>query len=48
MSEPFQEPVDMTSGLAYRALFMGWALTVLALLIFGLTFVVALVYLQLD
>ena len=49
MSEaPMQEAVEMTPGLAWRASFLGWALIVAALLIFGLTFVVALAYLQLD
>jgi hypothetical protein len=49
VSEPqLQDAVDMTPGLAYRASFLGWALIVIALAIFGLTFVAALVYLQLD
>ena len=49
MNEPkLQDAVDMTPGLAYRASFLGWALIVVALAIFGLTFVAALVYLQLD
>ena len=45
---PMQEAVEMTPGLAWRASFLGWALIVAALLIFGLTFVVALAYLQFD
>ena len=48
MTEDLQAPVDMTEGLAYRATFLGWALAVVALLLFGLTFAVALLYLQLD
>jgi aspartyl-tRNA(Asn)/glutamyl-tRNA(Gln) amidotransferase subunit A len=48
MSEPehaFQEAVDWTPGLARHANFIGWALAVVALLVFGLTFVAALAYL---
>src|SRR5262249_7083303 len=45
MDEPFQEPVDMTPGLALGANFMGWALFVAALCIFGLTILAAYVYL---
>jgi hypothetical protein len=45
---PMQEAVEMTPGLAWRASFLGWALIAAALLIYGLTFVVALAYLQLD
>ena len=49
MSEDgFQLPVDVTAGLARRASFMGWSLFVVGLFVFGLTFVVALAYLQLD
>ena len=48
IDEPLQEAVGMTPGLARRASFLGWALVVAALAIYGLTFVVALVYLQLD
>ena len=48
MDEPLQEAVDLTPGLARRAVFMGWALFVVALLLFGLAFLVALLYLQLD
>ena len=49
MSEAaYQEPVEVTRGLARRASFMGWSLFVVGLFIFGLTFVVALLYLQLD
>jgi hypothetical protein len=49
MNEPqLQDAVDMTPGLALRASFLGWALFGVALAIFGLTFVVAIVYLQLD
>jgi hypothetical protein len=49
VTEPaFQEPVDVTRGLARRATFTGSSLFVVALLIYGLTFLVALVYLQLD
>jgi len=43
-----QEAVEMTPGLRWRASFLGWALIVAALLIYGLTFVVALAYLQFD
>ena len=43
-----QEAVEMTPGLWWRASFLGWALIVAALLIYGLTFVVALAYLQFD
>ena len=46
--EPLQEAVEMTPGLASRASFLGWALIVAALAIYGLTFVVALAYLQFD
>ena len=48
MSEALQDAVDVTPGLARRASFLGWALFVVALLVFGLTFAVALAYLQLD
>jgi hypothetical protein len=48
MTEPHQEAVDVTPGLARRASFMGWSLFVVALAVFGLTFAVALAYLQLD
>jgi hypothetical protein len=51
MSEPadtLQEAVDWTPGLGRRATFLGWALFLLALAIFGGTFLVALAYLQLD
>jgi hypothetical protein len=43
-----QDAVDLTPGLARRAAFMGWGLFVAGLAVFGLTFVVALAYLQLD
>jgi hypothetical protein len=46
--EPLQEAVEMTPGLRRRAGFLGGALFVAALAIYGLTFVVALAYLQLD
>ena len=45
MDEPFQEPSDVTPGLALRANFMGWELFVAALCIFGLTILAAYVYL---
>ena len=48
MTDELQQAVDMTPGLAYRASFLGWALIALALVIFGLTFVAALVFLQFD
>ena len=48
MTEPLQEAVDVTPGLARRASFMGWSLFVVALAVFGLTFAVALAYLQFD
>ena len=48
MSEPLQPAVSVTPGLARRASFMGWSLFVVGLAVFGLTFAVALAYLQLD
>jgi hypothetical protein len=52
MSEPhgetLQEAVDWTPGLGRRAAFLGWSLFVLALVVFGGTFLVALTYLWLD
>jgi hypothetical protein len=48
MTESLHAAVDVTPGLARRAVFMGWVLFVVALAVFGLTFVAALVYLQLD
>jgi hypothetical protein len=44
----FQEAVDWTPGLARHATVIGWALAVVALLVFGLTFVAALAYLAFD
>ena len=46
--EPLQEAVDWTPGLGRRATFLGWSLFVVALAIFGCTFLVALAYLQFD
>ncbi len=43
-----QDAVEMTPGLARRGSFLGSALIMAALLIYGLTFVVALAYLQFD
>jgi hypothetical protein len=46
--DSLQEAVDWTPGLGRRAAFLGWSLFVLALAFFGATFLVALLYLQLD
>ena len=44
----FQEAVDWTPGLGRHANVIGWGLAVVALLVFGPTFVAALVYLAFD
>ena len=51
MSEPadsLQEAVDWTPGLARHATVLGWSLLVLAVALFGATFLVALTYLHFD